>query len=64
MSHAHRERLRPKVNTQGGKIGFSKLTEAQVKKIKRLLARGNLTHKEIGSQFGVARRTVSEINTN
>ena len=64
MSHAHSNRLRPVLNTQGEKNGFSKLTEFQVIQIKRLLADGNLTHKEIGSQFGVARRTISDIKAN
>ena len=64
MSHAHQNGLRPKINTQGEKNGFSKLTESQVKQIKQLLADDNLTHKEIGSQFGVARRTISDIKAN
>ncbi len=64
MSHAHSNGLRPKVNTQGENNGFSKLTEAQVKQVKQLLANGNLTHKEIGSRFGVARKTISDINAN
>ncbi len=61
---AHSNGLRPKINTQGENNGFSKLTEAQVKQIKQLLADGNLTHKEIGSRFGVARRTISDIKRN
>ncbi len=64
MSHAHSNGLRLLVNTQGEKNGFAKLTKAQVRQIKQLLADGNLTHKEIGSRFGVARRTISDINTN
>ena len=64
MSHAHSNGLRPKLNTQGEKNGYSKLTKVQVKQIKQLLADGNLTHKELGSQFGVARRTISDIKAN
>ncbi len=64
MSHAHNSELRPRLNTQGEKNGFSKLTKVQVRQIKQLLADGNLTHKEIGSRFGVARRTISDIKAN
>ena len=33
MSHAHSSGLRPKVNTQDEKNGFSELTEVQVRQI-------------------------------
>jgi DNA-binding XRE family transcriptional regulator len=61
MSHAHSSGLRPKVNTQGEKNGFSKLTETQVRQIKKLLAQGSLTQKTISSQFNVSRETISSI---
>ena len=61
MSHAHSNGLRPKINTQGEKNGFSKLTEAQVIEIKQLLAEGNIKQKTIGSQFNVSRETISSI---
>ncbi|WP_019506585.1 hypothetical protein [Pleurocapsa sp. PCC 7319] len=63
MSHAHSNGLRPKLNTQGEKNGFSKLTEAQVIEIKQLLAEGNLKQKTIGSQFNVSRETISSIKS-
>ena len=63
MFHAHCNGLRPKLNTQGEKNGFSKLTEAQVIEIKQLLAEGNLKQKTIGSQFNVSRETVSSIKS-
>ena len=61
MSHAHSNGLRPKINTQGKNNGFSKLTEAQVRQIKKLLAQGSLTQKTISSQFNVSRETISSI---
>ena len=63
MSHAHSNRLRPKVNTQGEKNGFSKLTEFQVKQIKQMLANGKLTQKTIGSQFNISKSTVRDIKS-
>ena len=61
MSHAHNNGLRPRVDTQGEKNGFSKLTKFQVMQIKRLLADGKSNQKTIGSQFNVSRETVSSI---
>ena len=63
MSHAHSNGLRPKVNTQGEKNGFSKLTEAQVRQIKQLLADGKSTQKTIGSQFNISKSTVQDIKS-
>jgi predicted XRE-type DNA-binding protein len=63
MLHAHSSGLRPKVDTQGEKNGFAKLTEAQVIEIKQLLAEGSLTQKTIGSQFNISRSTVKDINS-
>ena len=40
-----------------------KLTPEQVVEIKRLLAAGNLTHKEIATKFSVARSTITEIKS-
>ena len=63
MSHAHSNGLRPMIDTQGEKNGFSKLTEFQVMQIKQLLANGKLTQKTIGSQFNVSRETISSIKS-
>ncbi len=49
------------LNTQGENNGFSKLTEAQVREIKKLLVQSNLTQKTISSQFNVSRETISSI---
>jgi DNA-binding XRE family transcriptional regulator len=61
MFHAHSNGLRPKINTQGEKNGFSKLTEVQVRQIKQLLAQGKSTQKTISSQFNISRETISSI---
>ena len=61
MFHAHSSGLRPVLNTQGENNGFSKLTETQVRQIKKLLAQGSLTQKTISSQFNVSRETISSI---
>ncbi len=61
MSHAHRNGLRPKLDNQGEKNGFAKLTEAQVVQIKKLLADG-LTQQAIAYQFNISRSTVRDIN--
>ncbi|NJL52917.1 MAG: endodeoxyribonuclease [Hydrococcus sp. SU_1_0] len=61
MSHAHSNGLRPRIDTQGEKNGFSKLTKFQVMQIKHLLAEGKSTQKTIGSQFNVSRETISSI---
>ena len=63
MSHAHSNRLRPVLNTQGEKNGFAKLTEAQVIEIKQLLADGKSTQKTIGSQFNISKSTVKDIKS-
>ena len=63
MSHAHQNGLRPKINTQGEKNGFSKLTESQVIQIKHLLADGKYTQKTIGSQFNVSKHTIKDIKS-
>ena len=63
MSHAHSNGLRPWIDTQGEKNGFSKLTEFQMIQIKQLLADDKLTQKTIGSQFNVSRSTVKSIKS-
>ena len=63
MLHAHSNGLRPRVNTQGEKNGFSKLTEFQVMQIKQLLADGKFTQKTIGSQFNVSKHTIKDIKS-
>jgi len=40
-----------------------KLTTQDVSEIRELLAKGNLTHREIAEHFGVSRVTVTHINT-
>ncbi len=61
LYHAHNNGLRPKLDNQGEKNGFAKLTEAQVIHIKQLLADGKLTQKAIASHFNVSRETISNI---
>ncbi len=63
MSHAHSNGLRPKLNTQGEKNGFSRLTESQVRQIRVLLAEGSSTQKTIGSQFNVSLSTIKDIKS-
>ena len=63
MSHAHINGLRPRIDTQGEKNGFSKLTEFQVMQIKKMLADGKSTQKTIGSQFNVSKHTVKDIKS-
>ena len=47
---------------KGSRNGRSKLNEDQVIEIKSLLKKGN-SHREIAQEFGVAKTTVSHINT-
>ncbi|MDJ0690372.1 MAG: NUMOD4 domain-containing protein [Xenococcaceae cyanobacterium MO_188.B32] len=61
MSHAHRNGLRPKVNTKGENNGFAKLTRFTATEIKILALQGNLTQKEIATKFGVSKSTVQDI---
>ena len=42
-------------------FGHQKLNADQVVEIRALAAQGDITHKEIGRRFGVARNTVSQI---
>jgi hypothetical protein len=44
-------------------LDYAKLTEAQVRQIKQLLADGKLTQKTIGSQFNVSKGTVQDIKS-
>lgn len=47
----------------GEKINKAKLTQEQVQEIRKLLAEGNLTQKQIGKMYGVHQTTVGYINT-
>jgi len=51
------------LNQRGSKNNGSILNENQVVLIRKILKRTNLTHKKIGRIFGVARSTISQINT-
>lgn len=66
LSHAYSSRLRTAVSLQtvGSKNYKRKLKSEQVIEIKRLLAAGNLTHKEIAKKYGVSKSTVGNINSN
>ena len=65
LEHAYKAGLRQAVKSSevASKNYKRKLTEQQVREIKRLLAAGNLTHKEIATKFGVARSTITEIKS-
>ena len=41
----------------------NKLTAQDVGKIRKLLAQGDLTHRQIAERFGVSRVTITHINT-
>lgn len=63
LEHAYKTGLRQAVKPSevACKNYRRKLTPEQVVEIKRLLAAGNLTHKEIATKFSVARSTITEI---
>lgn len=65
LSHAYNTGLRTSVSSKaiGQKNYKRKLKPEQVIEIKRLLAEGNLTHKEIATKFSVARSTITEIKS-
>ena len=65
LSHAYSSGLRTVVSIEAirQKNYKRKLKPEQVIEIKRLLATGNLTHKEIASKFSVARSTIIEIRS-
>ncbi|MEO1690729.1 MAG: NUMOD4 domain-containing protein [Cyanobacteria bacterium J06631_6] len=65
LEHAYKTGLRRAVKSSevASKNYKRKLTEQQVREIKRLLARGNLTHREIAKKFSVARSTITEIKS-
>ena len=65
LSHAYNAGLRTSVSLEavGEKNYKRKLKPEQVIEIKRLLAEGNLTHKEIATKFNVARSTITEIKS-
>jgi len=48
-------------NNRGEAHTFAKVTEQQVRKIRKAYADGGKTMKEIGAAFGIGRRTVGDI---
>jgi DNA invertase Pin-like site-specific DNA recombinase len=46
---------------RGESNGLAKLTEIEVTKIRTLYARGGITYRELGTQFGVHFATVGKI---
>lgn len=48
-------------DNRGSKHGMSKLSESDVKEIKKLLSAGVMTKIQIAEKFGVARQTISGI---
>lgn len=65
LEHAYKAGLRRAVSIEavGNKNYKRKLKPEQVVEIRRLLAAGSLTHKEIATKFSVARSTVTEIKS-
>jgi hypothetical protein len=57
------DKLRDGTTRWGEEHPQAKLTAIQVLEIKRLLTLGELTQLEIGKMFGVARQTITNINT-
>jgi len=57
------DRDRKNRQPKGSAVGNSKLTESQVMEIRDLLAKGNLTGKQIGDIYNVHQCTISYINT-
>lgn len=51
------------LNQKGSKNNGSILIESEVVSIKNILSTGKYTHSKIGEMFGVARSTISQINT-
>jgi hypothetical protein len=49
-------------DTRGERNARARLTEGQVWEIKSILAAGQLSHREIGALFGVARGAVGDIH--
>jgi hypothetical protein len=52
------DRVRNGGGNHGSRHGLAKLTEAAVVAIRSAYASGNVTHKELGAQFGVSREAV------
>jgi DNA-binding transcriptional regulator YiaG len=63
MSHAHSNNLRPYVNTQGERNGFSKLSQIEAKEIKRLTKQKILSLKKIACLFNISISTVRDIKS-
>lgn len=63
MSHAHKNNLRPYVNTQGEKNGFSKLSQIEAREIKRLSRQSSMSIKEIACLFNISVCTVRDIKS-
>lgn len=54
---------RVSLQSRGEKNNFAKLTEKEVREIKKMLKDGNHTQKQIGELFNVATTTINAINT-
>lgn len=51
------------LQSRGENNNFAKLTEEEVKEIKKLLKTGDYTQKQIGDMFNVRNTTINAINT-
>lgn len=63
MKQKGNEHLTPKELSSLGGRSSSKLTYEQVIEIKKLLREKKMNQKEIANIYGVAKRTISDINT-
>lgn len=61
VSENQRDRVLHGTSNRGERCGSAKLTEADVHEIRRLRAQTDMTHKQIATQFGVARESVRDI---
>jgi DNA invertase Pin-like site-specific DNA recombinase len=53
----------PEKTAKGETNGFSKLTENEVKEIRRLHAIGNNSYRQLASRFGISFSTVGNVVT-
>ncbi|MEZ0060936.1 hypothetical protein ABIF26_006479 [Bradyrhizobium elkanii] len=57
----HRDMVNHGVNQLGERHGMSKLTEADVRQIKKMIAARELRRVDIGAKFGVSRQAINDI---
>jgi hypothetical protein len=57
----HRDMVSHGVNQLGENHGMSKLTEPEVRRIKKLIAAGKMRRVDIGALFGVSRQAINDI---